>query len=155
MAPAMLTPNGKASVNIWCETNHVGVAVSFTMIQAAAMRSVMINGRAVVAASVNFLRSFMAPSAGRLAQQAAPEPTILDAPRSYEFAALDIPDPETPVGARGIGEPPVGAGMGAVLNALASAVGDNVFRRSPVTADMILTALEAGRPVTEPLTTHI
>jgi CO/xanthine dehydrogenase Mo-binding subunit len=82
-------------------------------------------------------------------------PTILDAPASYEFAALDIPDPETPVGARGIGEPPVGAGMGAVLNALASAVGDNVFRRAPVTADMILTSLEAGRPVTEPLTTHI
>ena len=60
-------------------------------------------------------------------------PTILDAPRAFTFAALDIPDPETPVGARGIGEPPVGAGCGAVLNAIAAAVGDEVFRRMPVT----------------------
>jgi CO/xanthine dehydrogenase Mo-binding subunit len=82
-------------------------------------------------------------------------PTILDAPRAYQFDALDIPDPETPAGARGVGEPPVGAGFGAILNALAAAVGDEVFRRTPVTADMILTALEAGRPVHEPLTTHI
>ena len=70
-------------------------------------------------------------------------------------AALDIPDPETPVGARGIGEPPVGAGYGAVLNAIADAVGDEIFRRSPVTADMILTSLENGRRVTDPLTANI
>ena len=71
-------------------------------------------------------------------------PTILDAPSEIKFAAVDLPDPETPVGARGIGEPPVGAGYGAVMNAIAAAVGDEVFRRSPVTADMILTALENG-----------
>ena len=35
-----------------------------------------------------------------------------------QWDALDIPDPETPIGARGIGEPPVGAGCMAVLNAL-------------------------------------
>ena len=62
-----------------------------------------------------------------------------------QWAALDIPDPETPVGARGVGEAPVGAGFGAVVNAIAAAVGDEVFRRAPVTADMILTALEQGR----------
>jgi xanthine dehydrogenase molybdenum-binding subunit len=82
-------------------------------------------------------------------------PTIMDAPKTYEFAALDIPDPETPVGARGVGEPPVGAGFGAVMNALASALGDEIFRRAPITSDMILTSLESGRRVTEPLTTHI
>ena len=38
-------------------------------------------------------------------------PTILDAPQTFNFGAVDIPDPETPVGARGIGEPPVGAGL--------------------------------------------
>ena len=71
-------------------------------------------------------------------------PTILDAPATMRWAALDIPDPETPVGARGVGEAPVGAGFGAVMNAIAEAVGDEVFRRAPVTADMILTALEEG-----------
>ncbi len=83
-------------------------------------------------------------------------PTILDKPIEMKFAALDIPDPETPVGARGIGEPPVGAGYGAVLNALAAAVGDEVFRRSPVTPDLVLMALEhGGQRQHEPLTTHI
>ncbi|MGE0706077.1 MAG: xanthine dehydrogenase family protein molybdopterin-binding subunit, partial [Vicinamibacterales bacterium] len=81
--------------------------------------------------------------------------TILDVPERMQWAALDIPDPETPVGARGVGEPPVGAGYSAVLNALADAVGDEVFRRSPVTSDMILTGLEAGRPAHERLTANI
>jgi CO/xanthine dehydrogenase Mo-binding subunit len=82
-------------------------------------------------------------------------PTILDAPQKFEWAALDIPDPETPVGARGVGEPPVGAGCAAVLNAIAAAVGDDVFRRMPVTADMILMALESGHVAHEPLTANI
>jgi CO/xanthine dehydrogenase Mo-binding subunit len=42
-----------------------------------------------------------------------------------------------------------------VLNAIADAVGDAIFRRMPVTSDMILTALEAGRPTHEPLTANI
>ena len=82
-------------------------------------------------------------------------PTILDAPANFRFAALDIPDPETPVGARGVGEPPVGAGCAAVLNALADAVGDEIFSRMPVTSDMILTSLEAGRRMHEALTANI
>jgi xanthine dehydrogenase molybdenum-binding subunit len=82
-------------------------------------------------------------------------PTILDAPAKMQWAALDIPDPETPIGARGIGEPPVGAGCMAVINALWDALGDDVFRRAPVTADTILASLEAGRPMEEGLTAHI
>ena len=72
--------------------------------------------------------------------------TILDVPADgMRYAALDIPDPETPVGARGVGEPPVGAGVGAVLAAIVDAVGADVFRRMPVTPDMVLDALEGGR----------
>jgi xanthine dehydrogenase molybdenum-binding subunit len=82
-------------------------------------------------------------------------PTILDVPVDMKWAALDIPDPETPVGARGIGEPPVPGGCAAVLNALSDALGDEVFRRAPVNLDTILTSLEAGRPVQHPLTAHI
>ena len=40
--------------------------------------------------------------------------------------SVDFPDPETPVGARGIGEPPVAAGACAILNALSDALGDLV-----------------------------
>jgi len=82
-------------------------------------------------------------------------PTILDVPINMQWDALDIPDPETPVGARGIGEPPVGAGCCAILNALSDALGDEIFRRAPVTLDTILSSLEAGRPMQEPLTAHI
>ncbi len=82
-------------------------------------------------------------------------PTILDVPVNMQWAALDIPDPETPVGARGIGEPPVGGGCGAILNALSDALGDEIFRRAPVNLDTILTSLEAGRPMQDPLTAHI
>lgn len=82
-------------------------------------------------------------------------PTILDAPQKMTWAALDIPDPETPVGARGIGEPPVAAGCCAVLNALADALGDDVFKRAPVMVGPLLAALDAGKPVQEPLTANI
>jgi xanthine dehydrogenase molybdenum-binding subunit len=82
-------------------------------------------------------------------------PTILDVPVDMQWAALDIPDPETPVGARGVGEPPVGGGCAVILNALSDALGDDIFRRAPVNADTILTALESGRPMQHPLTAHI
>ena len=81
-------------------------------------------------------------------------PTILDAPQPCSGRRSNIPDPETPVGARGIGEPPV-ARVRVVLNAFSDALGDDVFRRAPVMLDMILTSLEEGRPVTEALTAHI
>ena len=81
--------------------------------------------------------------------------SILDIPATMRAEALDIADPETPVGARGVGEPPVGAGYGAVLNAIADAVGEDVFRRAPVTADIILMSLENGRRMHEPLRTHV
>ena len=82
-------------------------------------------------------------------------PTILDAPDNFQWAALDIPDPESPVGARGIGEPPVGGGMMAVINAISDALGDDIFRRAPVMSDTILTSLEHGKPVQEHFTAHI
>ncbi len=82
-------------------------------------------------------------------------PTILDIPRNMKWDAVNLPDPETPVGARGIGEPPVAAGACAILNAISAALGDDVFKRAPVTLDNLLMALEHGRPMQEPLTAHI
>ncbi len=83
-------------------------------------------------------------------------PTILDAPLSFTGDAVNLPDPETPTGVRGVGEPPVGAAYGAIMNAIADAVGDEIFRRSPVSADIILNALEnGGKRTHEALTAHI
>jgi xanthine dehydrogenase molybdenum-binding subunit len=81
--------------------------------------------------------------------------TILDLPAKMRAVALDIADPETPVGARGVGEPPVGAGFGAVLNAIADAIGVDAFRRAPVTADLVLMSLTHGRRMHEPLQAHL
>jgi xanthine dehydrogenase molybdenum-binding subunit len=69
--------------------------------------------------------------------------------------ALGLADPETPIGARGDGEPPVGAGYGSVMNANANAVGEEIFRRAPVTADIVLISLEHGHRMHEALTSHI
>jgi CO/xanthine dehydrogenase Mo-binding subunit len=82
-------------------------------------------------------------------------PTILDVPVNMQWGALDIPDPETPVGARGVGEPPVGGGCASILNALSDALGDEIFQRAPVNLDTILTSLEAGRPMQHPLMAYI
>jgi xanthine dehydrogenase molybdenum-binding subunit len=82
-------------------------------------------------------------------------PTILDIPDKMAWGAVEIPDPETPIGARGIGEPPVGGGCAAILNALSDALGDEIFRRAPVTSDMILASLEAGKPMQDPLRSNI
>ena len=82
-------------------------------------------------------------------------PTILDVPVDMRWGALNIPDPETPVGARGVGEPPVGGGCAAILNALSDALGDEIFQRAPVNADTILASLEAGRPMQHPLMASI
>jgi xanthine dehydrogenase molybdenum-binding subunit len=81
--------------------------------------------------------------------------TILDVPAVMGADAVGLPDPATPVGARGVGEPPVGAAFGAVMNAIASAVGVDAFRRAPVTPDVLLMTLEHGRRMHEPLRAHV
>ena len=82
-------------------------------------------------------------------------PTILDVPDNMAWGAVEIPDPETPVGSRGIGEPPVGGGCAAIFNALSDALGDQVFTRVPVTADVIVASLEAGKPAQNPLRSNV
>jgi CO/xanthine dehydrogenase Mo-binding subunit len=115
-------------------------------------RSVLGMGHALAQKTV-YDQHYGVPLAKRFYQNRPP--TIMDVPANMKWEALNIPDPETPVGVRGIGEPPVGAGACAILNALSAALGDDVYRRAPVALDTILTALESGRPVQEPLTAHI
>jgi CO/xanthine dehydrogenase Mo-binding subunit len=69
--------------------------------------------------------------------------------------AVHLPDPQTPVGAEGVAEDAVGAGAAALRCALADAVGDDLIRRTPVTTDMLLASLDAGKRVDHGLTTHV
>ena len=84
-------------------------------------------------------------------------PTILDVPheREMEWVAAGEADPFNPLGARGIGEPSQGAGAGAVLCAVANALGeDGYFNRTPIMTDMILTRLEGLPEPHSRLATH-
>jgi CO/xanthine dehydrogenase Mo-binding subunit len=80
------------------------------------------------------------PFANRL--YTARPPGILDVPLDMKADAVGIPDPQTPVGAKGIGEPPVGAGGAAVTSAVADALGGRCLCRTPLTPDIILAELE-------------
>jgi len=82
--------------------------------------------------------------AAALLYQAKP-PTYLDVPAEIGFAAVELPDPQNPMGVKGVGEPPLGSGASAITTAIADAMGGHLFNRTPVSTDMILNELN-GRP---------
>jgi len=65
-------------------------------------------------------------------------PTYLDTPAEIGTGWVDLPDPENPVGARGIGEPSMGAVSAALNAAISDALGGHMFDAAPVTTDMIV-----------------
>jgi xanthine dehydrogenase molybdenum-binding subunit len=81
--------------------------------------------------------------------------SILDIPSNMAWDALNIPDPQTPVGAKGVAEAAVGAGAAAIRCALAAAIGDDYVRRTPVAVDMILASFDAGKRVDRGLTANV
>jgi CO/xanthine dehydrogenase Mo-binding subunit len=76
--------------------------------------------------------------------QAKP-PTYGDVAHRFKVIGVDQPDPSSPLGTKGIGEPLLGCAASALLCAISEAIGGHVFNRTPVVADMILNHL-AGRP---------
>jgi xanthine dehydrogenase molybdenum-binding subunit len=78
-------------------------------------------------------------------------PTYLDVPAEIGWRALDKPDPQNPVGVKGVGEPVQGSGAAAITSAIADALGGHLFNRTPVSLDMILNHLnkrpQAHKPV--------
>jgi CO/xanthine dehydrogenase Mo-binding subunit len=81
---------------------------------------------------------------------------MLDVPTEskMDWCAAEVPDPFNPLGARGIGEPSQGAGCGAVECAIADALGDGYFNRTPIMSDMILTKLEGLPEAVNKLAAH-
>jgi CO/xanthine dehydrogenase Mo-binding subunit len=85
--------------------------------------------------------------------QAKP-PTYLDAPAMMDWAAVDEPDPQNPVGAKGIGEPIMGCATAALLCAISDALGGHIFNRTPVVPDMIVNAVAGREQSHKPLQIH-
>jgi CO/xanthine dehydrogenase Mo-binding subunit len=81
--------------------------------------------------------------------------SYLDMPAVMNTAAVGKPDPDNPLGIKGIGEPVMGCAASALLCAITDAMGGKYyFNRTPVTPDVILNAL-AGQPQShKPLQTN-
>ena len=72
-------------------------------------------------------------------------PSYLDVPASMQTAAVELVDPQNPVGAKGMGEPPLGCAAAALACAISDALGGEYFNRTPISPDMIVNAVN-GRP---------
>ncbi len=70
--------------------------------------------------------------------------SYLDVPETMRTDAVDEPDPQSPLGTKGIGEPVMGAGSAALICAISDALGGHYFNRVPITTDQIVNAA-AGR----------
>ena len=58
---------------------------------------------------------------------------------------VEVPAPEGPYGAKGVGEAPVVGVAGAVANAIAAATGGVRLRRLPMTPERVWRAVSDGR----------
>jgi CO/xanthine dehydrogenase Mo-binding subunit len=81
---------------------------------------------------------------GNIGMLQAKPASYLDVPSHMQTLAVDINDPQNPVGSKGIGEPVEGCATAAVLAAISDALGGHYFNRAPVLPDMIVNAA-AGR----------
>jgi CO/xanthine dehydrogenase Mo-binding subunit len=82
--------------------------------------------------------------------QAKP-PSYLDVPSTMEWEAVDIPDPQSPLGTRGMGEPVMGCAASALISAISDALGGHYFNRTPIVTDMIVNAAAEQEQSYKPL----
>jgi xanthine dehydrogenase molybdenum-binding subunit len=80
-------------------------------------------------------------------------PSYLDVPSEMVVGGVDLPDPHNPVGAKGMGEPPMGASASALLSAISDALGGHIFNRTPVVPDMIVNHVAGREQSHKPLQT--
>ncbi|HJU44414.1 MAG TPA: xanthine dehydrogenase family protein molybdopterin-binding subunit [Vicinamibacterales bacterium] len=144
---------------VWTITDFVGVADVGTVIHPASLSGQMLGGGIQGIGHVRSQKLVYDPHYGAgLATRMHHNkpPTILDIPKNSQWAAVGLPDPTNPIGAKGIGEPSTVAAAGAVLNALADAIGDDIIRRTPVQPEMIMATLANNRQIAyETLTAFI
>lgn len=77
-------------------------------------------------------------------------PTYMDVARNFDVGGVDKPDFDNPLGVKGAGEPPMGAGASTLLNAIQDAMSGHMFNRAPVKPDLIL-SVAAGSQQYKPL----
>jgi CO/xanthine dehydrogenase Mo-binding subunit len=84
---------------------------------------------------------------GTLVDYALPTASVVP---EIETLIVEVPAPEGPFGAKGVGEAPVVGAPGAVANAVAAAAGNGArFARLPMTPERVWDALRAGSAATD------
>jgi CO/xanthine dehydrogenase Mo-binding subunit len=133
---------------------YVGVADCGTVIHPAGLETQIKSGAVQGFGIASLERIIYDPQNGMPASvgyyQAKP-PTYGDVAGRFKVAAVDLPDPSSPLGTKGIGEPLLGCAGAAVLCAISEAIGGHVFNRTPVVPDMILNHLASRPPAHGPL----
>jgi CO/xanthine dehydrogenase Mo-binding subunit len=81
-------------------------------------------------------------------------PTYLDVPSVTRSGAVDLPDPQNPVGARGIGEPAMGCSVAALTSAISDALDGHIFGRTPISPDMVVNHVAGLEQSFKPLQTN-
>ena len=137
---------------------YVGMADCGTVIHPRSLNAQILGGSIqgmgmAMSQKWGFDPQYGVPFANRL--YTARPPGSLDVPTNMLAGAIGIPDPQTPVGAKGIGEPPVGAGSAALTTAIADAMGGTCLCRTPLTPDIILAELEGREIPFSPLQQHV
>jgi CO/xanthine dehydrogenase Mo-binding subunit len=128
--------------------DYVGVADCGTVLHPAGLATQIKSGAVMGIGLASSERHIFDPQnglPGNVGLLQAKPPSYLDVPPTMGTAAVDVADPQNPVGAKGIGEPVQGCAAAALLGAISDALGGHYFNRTPVMADHIVNAA-AGRP---------
>ena len=128
--------------------DYVGVADCGTVLHPASLKQQVLGGAVMgfgMACMERHVFDVEYGTPGNHALYTCKPPSFMDVPMQMHAEAVDLPDPQNPVGAKGIGEPTMGAGASALLSAISDALGGHLFNHTPVMPDTIMNAL-AKRP---------
>ena len=130
------TETGEVSLIRVISVNDVGRAINPRMVTG------QIEGAVVQAQGYALMENFIMRDGKVLTDSLSTYliPTIFDIPQKIDAVMLELPDPLSPLGARGVGEPPFLPLAPAVVAAIHDAIGIWIDR-IPATAESIATAL--------------
>ena len=134
--------------------DYIGVADCGTVIHPMGLATQIKGGAVMGIGLAGYERHIYDPQnglPGNISLLACKPPSYLDVPPTMQSAAVEIEDPDNPIGAKGVGEPVQGCAGAALLCAISSALDGHVFNRVPVTPDMIVNAVSGRGPSHQPL----
>ncbi|RLA34595.1 MAG: xanthine dehydrogenase family protein molybdopterin-binding subunit [Gammaproteobacteria bacterium] len=137
--------------------DYVGIAECGTVVHPQGLAQQMKGGAVWGMGMVGLERHVYDPQNGLPANVSYHQcgiPSYLDVPSVTRTGAVDIPDPQNPFGARGIGEPAMGCSVAALTSAISDALDGHMFGRTPVSADMIINHVTGGEQSFLPLQTN-